>query len=356
VPRKGYRSITLPDDIYSELMDKARVYGASPQKTIKMLMEDSNSHVNFDEAFSLKEKGSAAAFATSSNRDWDLSSNESKRGFKNGSRVALLPECTVQLLCEFEKFCSVDLGLAPRTVDTHIDRLSNVFRAVGPDPTVEQLRSFLSTIENPSSFNNHLKALHAYYRDFKHDDSLIKTFRWRRCECPPHQLFSRGDLTKFKESLTPNDAALFLMLASTGRRFGEIISLRWPEIDLDSRTLQPNHFSRTKRSYYSFFNRECQDALVGFEPTDKEEGRIFTSSLNHVPWRYARIRSGLSITPQDLRFWFSNEMARLGVADRFIDAFQGRIPRSVLARHYTDYSLDNLKQVYEKAGLKVLEK
>jgi intergrase/recombinase len=54
-----------------------------------------------------------------------------------------------------------------------------------------------------------------------------------------------------------------------------------------------------------------------------------------------------------LRFWFANEMARLGVPDRFIDAFQGRIPRSILARHYTDFSLENLKAVYEKAGLRV---
>jgi len=35
-------------------------------------------------------------------------------------------------------------------------------------------------------------------------------------------------------------------------------------------------------------------------------------------------------------------------------AFQGRVPRSILAMHYTDYSLDSLKQIYDKAGLRVL--
>jgi len=40
-----------------------------------------------------------------------------------------------------------------------------------------------------------------------------------------------------------------------------------------------------------------------------------------------------------------NEMARLNVPDRFIDAFQGRILMSILARHYTDYSIENLKQI-----------
>jgi len=40
--------------------------------------------------------------------------------------------------------------------------------------------------------------------------------------------------------------------------------------------------------------------------------------------------------------------------DRYVDAFCGRVPRSVLARHYTDFSPERLKRVYDKAGLKVL--
>lgn len=31
------------------------------------------------------------------------------------------------------------------------------------------------------------------------------------------------------------------------------------------------------------------------------------------------------------------------------------VPRTVLAKHYTDFSPSKLKEVYEKAGLKVLE-
>ena len=40
--------------------------------------------------------------------------------------------------------------------------------------------------------------------------------------------------------------------------------------------------------------------------------------------------------------------------DRYVDAFCGRVPRSVLARHYTDFSPERLKRVYVKAGLMVL--
>ncbi|MFP4006122.1 MAG: hypothetical protein ACLFUR_05340, partial [Candidatus Hadarchaeia archaeon] len=61
------------------------------------------------------------------------------------------------------------------------------------------------------------------------------------------------------------------------------------------------------------------------------------------------------ITPQDLRKWFAKEMRNLGVSGEHIDAFCGRIPRSVRAKHYTDYSPERLKEVYVKSNLMVME-
>jgi len=37
-----------------------------------------------------------------------------------------------------------------------------------------------------------------------------------------------------------------------------------------------------------------------------------------------------------------------------VDAFCGRTPKSVLARHYTDYSPRKLKEIYDRADLRVL--
>jgi len=71
-------------------------------------------------------------------------------------------------------------------------------------------------------------------------------------------------------------------------------------------------------------------------------------------WKSARAKTGLSITPQKLRQWFCSELLRLGVSETYIDAFCGRVPKSVLARHYTDYNPERLKEIYEKANLKVL--
>ena len=50
-------------------------------------------------------------------------------------------------------------------------------------------------------------------------------------------------------------------------------------------------------------------------------------------WDKASKAAGFRITPQVLRVWFATEMGELGVPDRYVDVFQGRAPRSVLAKH-----------------------
>jgi hypothetical protein len=38
-----------------------------------------------------------------------------------------------------------------------------------------------------------------------------------------------------------------------------------------------------------------------------------------------------------------------------VDAFCGRVPQSVLARHYTDFSPERLKEIYDQEELGVFE-
>jgi len=61
-------------------------------------------------------------------------------------------------------------------------------------------------------------------------------------------------------------------------------------------------------------------------------------------WRKARDITEIKLFPRDLKFWFCSEMGRLGVPDRYIDGFCGRVPQRVIARHYTDYSPETLKK------------
>jgi intergrase/recombinase len=72
-------------------------------------------------------------------------------------------------------------------------------------------------------------------------------------------------------------------------------------------------------------------------------------------WKTARGKTGIKITPQKLRQWFCSETLRLGVSETHVDAFCGRVPKSVLARHYTDFSPEKLIEIYGKANLTILE-
>ena len=94
--------------------------------------------------------------------------------------------------------------------------------------------------------------------------------------------------------------------------------------------------------------------MVGKEKNT--DSRIFPTLRRQAAkiFRQTSDRAGIKVTAQMLRDRFCNEMGLLGVSDRHIDAFCGRVPKSVLARHYTDFSPEKLKQIYDKAGLKVL--
>jgi hypothetical protein len=43
-----------------------------------------------------------------------------------------------------------------------------------------------------------------------------------------------------------------------------------------------------------------------------------------------------------------------GVSDCYVDAFCGRTPKTVLAKHYTDFSPEKLDEIYRKADLNVI--
>ena len=59
--------------------------------------------------------------------------------------------------------------------------------------------------------------------------------------------------------------------------------------------------------------------------------------------------------PKDLRDFFSQEMGKALIPDRYIDIFQGRAPRNVLAKHYMPQGTRLLREIYDKANLKVLK-
>lgn len=52
-------------------------------------------------------------------------------------------------------------------------------------------------------------------------------------------------------------------------------------------------------------------------------------------WNEARMKTGIQLKPKGLRDFFSQEMGKALIPDRYIDIFHGRAPKGVLAKHYT---------------------
>jgi len=110
----------------------------------------------------------------------------------------------------------------------------------------------------------------------------------------------------------------------------------------------------TKKSWISFYNDEAAVLIDSTGLPNKSLCDWRKDTLNHV-FKKVHVKTGIRVYPHLLRSVFAREMSLAGVPDRYIDAFCGRVPSSVLARNYTDYSPEVLRQLYEKANIRILE-
>ncbi|MFZ3168425.1 MAG: site-specific integrase [Candidatus Methanoperedens sp.] len=172
---------------------------------------------------------------------------------------------------------------------------------------------------------------------------IVKDYRFPRVIRKPKILPSKEQLKTFYNALPDKYKGIFLALASSGLRVSELLSA---DIDTSNRMLIPQaRTGSTKHAWVSFYNKESA-ALV-----EKGFPQITVDGLSHVFKKVSK-KTDIRIYPHLLRAIFAGEMSRAGVADRYIDAFCGRVPQSVLARHYSDFSPEVLKEIYEKANLR----
>jgi len=264
----------------------------------------------------------------------------------------------------FHDFLLVDRQKSKRTARDYCALIRRLFKNVEV-VTVESLRAYLKGLRENCSrdyYSVTLSAMKAYFRDYKGLPQLVSTFKFPRKTQNPKLIPGKEDLKRFYEALpTLRLKAYFLLTATSGLRKAEVLGLDVSDVDFKQRMLIPkNHIGATKHSWVTFYNEEAENALMLFREnmTSKQK-----ASPKLIPigsrefkrgWKIAKEKTGLEITSKMLRDWFAEEMGNLGVADRYIDAFQGRTPRTVLARNYTDYSPRKMKQRYDRANLKAL--
>jgi integrase len=270
-----------------------------------------------------------------------------------------------ELLERFRDFQIVDLRRSKRTAYEKVWLIKRLFKTIGKKPNEmsrEDLRCFLKSLENLSAatYKNALMALKVFFRDFLELPEVVASFKFPHQVFKPKQIVSKEQVQEFYECLeTSKERALFMLYATTGLRREEILSLKPENIDFSKRMITPNnHEGETKKSWVSFYNDEAEIVLKEYLAAKKQSRsqRLFPMQRDEVVelWKTAKDKTGIDITPQKLRQWFCSEMLRLGVSETYIDAFCGRVPKSVLARHYADFSPQKLKEIYEKANIKIL--
>ncbi|MEM2125963.1 MAG: hypothetical protein QXQ53_06160 [Candidatus Methanosuratincola sp.] len=131
--------------------------------------------------------------------------------------------CTVPIkfgtvpLDEFEEFCRADLRLRPESVRRHVMCMRRVLAFCEGEVTTSKIRNFLSIVENPFTYNNYLKSLRVYFRDFLGRPEAVMTFRFYRTESSLGSSSLRRDPQEFFHALdAKKERALFMLYATSG--------------------------------------------------------------------------------------------------------------------------------------------
>ena len=261
----------------------------------------------------------------------------------------------------FAEFMTVNMRLEKRTVRETKSNIRRYLESSNYIVNYETVSKFLKAYMSKSSrtYNAQLTSLRRFVRDFLHAPESILDFKMAPIDLLGKNIVlpSKEQLKKGFEALTDDgERALYLFTLSTGLRRSEIMELMRDKIDFRVRSVVPLHFTRVKRSGITFYNSETEEYLNRYLSTRPDDAKVFRlyPKKCKLMWRKASEAAGIKITPQVLRVWFSTEMGEQLIPDRFVDIFEGRAPRSVLAKNYTVKGIERLKVIYEKANLQII--
>ncbi len=277
-------------------------------------------------------------------------------------QVSLLPKNYYHLLPEYKQFLKVNLRLEDTTIRESVGNITRFLMQSKGNTDYNSVRQYLSGYlsKKPKTYNSQITDLRRFVRDFLGNKELLSTFKMA-----PVDEFGRLIDTPTKKQLRKGFEALeddcsrsiYLFTATSGLRKCEILAVQKQHVNLKTKCVIPKHFTRKKRSGITFYSEDTEPYLIKYLQSRKDnDPRLFYISDRQWRkiWNNASKAAKVKITPQILRIWFATEMGERLIPDRYIDIFQGRAPRSVLAKHYTGKGVQRLKRIYNKAKLKIL--
>ncbi|UCE16099.1 MAG: site-specific integrase [Candidatus Bathyarchaeota archaeon] len=225
----------------------------------------------------------------------------------------------------------------------------------------QSIREFLKPylLKAPKTYNNIIDALKAFMKRYLQKTELMNGFKHTHVPSNfERHLPTKEQLKKGFEALeSDEERAVYLFIATTGLRRSEVKNLTKDDVDFETRCVKAKHDTRTKRAGVTFYNKECETYLRRYlETRNGDNNKLFTMSYRqfYLMWKKVTKAAEFKITSQVLRKWHSTMLGELMVPDRFVDIFQGRAPKNVLAKHYTGKGLAMLKRIYDKVAFGVL--
>jgi integrase len=276
---------------------------------------------------------------------------------------------------------------APKTREERLRYLRRALEDLGWELSAERLQEYIAELseESPNVAQHTAKALKLFIKHVLRDPNLYSAFKTPKVELSlVAEPLTLGEVRAVARAIEwPPAKAYFALLAETGLRPGEILNVRVQDLDLNERMLKVMKAGNTtKRSYVAFFSVKLRDYLRDeYLPYREEFIEIREASVRNLlkedvaewrnllfPFKDSALRAaiydamdkalGRRFRLYDLRAFFASYMSLKGVPGQIIDLLRGRVPPrefQVLARHYLAVNIRELREVYDKAGLTVLD-
>ena len=207
---------------------------------------------------------------------------------------------------------------------------------------------------------------HAVKRGWCIDNPVARVDKPRRRRDPEIRYLTLPELEALLDAtppdrLGPTERVLYLTAAMTGLRRGELLALRWQDVDWDAgvirvrQTYTHGHFGTPKtrrsfravpmadrvradlRSHYDRSDFQSGEDLVFCHPT---RGRVLDPSKVYKRFRRATVRAELRpVRFHDLRHTFATRMAAVGAPLRAIQEWLGHSDYRTTSI-YADYAPD----------------
>jgi integrase len=279
--------------------------------------------------------------------------------------------------------------LKSKAPKTRVERLRYLRRALedlGWELSAERLQEYIAELqeESPNVAQHTAKALKLFIKHVLRDPNLYNAFKTPRIEYGlTAEPLTLEEVRAVARAIDwPPAKAYFALLAETGLRPSEVLNARVQDLDLNERMLKIMKASNTtKRSYIAFFSVKLRDYLRDeYLPYREEFIEVREASVRNLlkegvaewrnllfPFKDSALRAaiydamdrvlGRRFRLYDLRAFFASYMSLKGVPGQIIDLLQGRVPPrefQVLARHYLAVNIRELRDVYDRAGLVIL--